>query len=105
MEKSEKIIYVKTMVTPLPEYSDELAAAYLSIAGERMLNRLYPFGKDGAELPERYHLMQCELAARMILRRGSEGETAHNENGINRTYGSVNDEDIMSRLTPYAEVL
>lgn len=40
----------------------------------------------------------------MIARRGGEGEIAHNENGINRSYGTVNDEDILNRITPFVKV-
>ena len=41
----------------------------------------------------------------MIARRGGEGEISHSENGISRTYGSVDDEDILGRLTPYVGVI
>jgi hypothetical protein len=41
----------------------------------------------------------------MIARKGGEGEIAHSENGISRTYATVDDEDILRTLTPYVGVV
>ena len=49
--------------------------------------------------------MQVELTVRMVARRGGEGEISHSENGVSRTYGSVDDEDILRTLTPYVGVV
>jgi hypothetical protein len=72
----------------------------------KMLERLYPYDteKGESDIPARYDTIQCELASRLFLRRGSEGETTHEENGVNRSYGSVDDSDILQRLTPFAKV-
>jgi hypothetical protein len=67
---------------------------------------MYPFSlpKDdngdeiSFEVPEKYEMLQCELATRYLQRRGGEGEITHNENGINRTYGSVNDSDLLQEV-------
>jgi hypothetical protein len=84
-----------------PNATEDLVNIYLDIAARKMCDRLYPFDPTQTAIPEVYQMDQCELAARLYLRRGAEGEISHNENGINRTYGSVSDEDILSRLTPY----
>jgi len=81
--------------------TEDIVNVYLDLAARKMLDRLYPFDSTQTAIPEAYQMDQCELAARLYLRRGAEGEISHNENGINRTYGSVSDEDILSRLTPY----
>ena len=80
--------------------------SYLTIASGKMLERLYPYdtSKTVSDMPSRYDTIQCELAARLFLRRGGEGELSHEENGVNRTYGTVDDEDLLSRLTPFAKV-
>ena len=52
----------------------------------------------------RYDSIQCDLAARYFLRRGGQGEINHEENGVNRQYGSVDDADILEKLTPFAKV-
>lgn len=106
MEQIEKILAVKTLVENDCAATDALVSVYLSSAEAAILRRLYPFGvPDGAEVPARYEFSQCELAARYFLRRGAQGETAHNENGINRTYGTVNDEDILREIMPFAKVM
>lgn len=68
----------------------ELADLYLQMAGDAILSRAYPFdGPDTVrELPERYHLLQVEIAAYLIAKRGAEGQTSHSENGISRSYES-----------------
>jgi hypothetical protein len=78
---------------------------YLSLASKRILQRLYPFDSTQTTLPSEYEYMQCELASRMYLRRGAEGEMSHSENGISRSYGTVNDEDILSQIVPFVQVM
>lgn len=106
MTDVEKVMMVKALVDNDPTATDDLIKVYLRLASNKMLERLYPFDTDKGEsdIPERYETIQCELGARLFLRRGSEGENNHEENGVNRTYGSVDDEDILSRLTPFVKV-
>lgn len=83
----------KTYLRSLTETNldEEMLSLYLDMAADAILARAYPF--DSPErmrmLPERYHRLQCEIAAYLINRRGAEGETAHSENGISRTYESA----------------
>lgn len=104
MTEPEKITYTQKLIgedCDTPESG--LVSTYLSLAKQKMLSRLYPFG--GAQnIPDQYHATQCELAARLYLRRGAEGELSHSENGVSRSYGSVDDSDILNRLIPRAGV-
>lgn len=106
MTQAEKIIMVRTLVENDSNATDEIIAVYLNLAGNAMLERLYPYDsdKESADIPSRYDTIQCELAARYFLRRGGQGEINHEENGVNRQYGSVDDADILQRLTPFAKV-
>jgi len=106
MTEAQKVTMVQTLVENDATATHDTVLVYLSLACHKMLERLYPFdtGKTESDIPERYETLQCELAARLFLRRGGEGETSHEENGVNRTYGSVGDEDILSRLTAFAKV-
>ena len=104
MTEQNKITTVQTLVGNDAEATTEVVSLYLAVAKNKMVARLYPFNDAATDIPEKYDLTQCELAARLFLRRGGEGEKAHNENGVNRTYGSVDDEDILARLTPYIKV-
>lgn len=105
MTTNEQKVIVQTLVGNDAEATDGVVSLYLSLALQKMVARLYPFDDTANTIPEKYQMTQCELAARLFLRRGGEGEKAHNENGINRTYGSVDDEDILARLTPYAKLV
>ena len=104
MTDAEKITMVQTLVESDPGATDAVVSVYLNLACNAMLERLYPYDSDRDEIPSRYDTIQCELAARYFLRRGGQGEINHEENGVNRTYGTVDDEDILKRLTPYAKV-
>lgn len=106
MTQAEKIAMVKNLVENDAEATDAVVAVYLNTALYAMIERLYPFdtSKGAADVPERYDVIQCELAARYFLRRGGEGELNHEENGINRQWATVDDADILNRLTPFAKV-
>ena len=104
MTDAEKITMVQTLVESDPGATDDVVSVYLNLACNAMLERLYPYDSDKTEIPSRYDTIECELAARYFLRRGGQGEINHEENGVNRQYGSVDDEDILKRLTPYAKV-
>lgn len=104
MTDAEKITMVKTMTD---ETSDAVIAAYLSMASEAILNQMYQMWSalpENAVVPDRYEMTQCNLCVRYLARRGAEGEHTHNENGVNRTWETSEDKDILCRITPIAEV-
>ena len=105
MTDAEKITLAQTFIND-ESATDALVGAYLEDAKHAILRRRYPFGvPDGAEVEDIYGMLQVKLAVRYYLRRGGEGEINHSENGISRTYGSVNDEDLLMEVTPYAKVM
>ena len=106
MTDAEKITMVKTLVESDAEATDDVVSVYLTLACSAMLERLYPYDstKEAEDIPSRYDTIQCDLAARYFLRRGGQGEINHEENGVNRQYASVDDEDILRKLTPFAKV-
>ena len=104
MDGSAKTLLVRTLVENDAEATENVIAVYLNLAGNAMLERLYPFDTTKTEVPDRYETLQCELAARYFLRRGGQGEINHEENGINRNWARVDDADILQRLTPFAKV-
>ena len=106
MTDAEKIAMVRTLADIGTDVADSVVSVYLQLACNKMLERLYPYdtAKEASDIPSRYDVLQCELGSRLYLRKGGEGEINHEENGVNRTYGSVDDEDILSRLTPFVKV-
>ena len=106
MTTAEKIDRVQALLDNDPDATDTLLEIYLEDAEMAILNRIYPFGvPEDAEMPSRYESIQCKLAQRYFLRRGAEGEIAHNENGVNRTYDSVDDEDLFKTIVPIAKAI
>ncbi len=66
-----------------------------------ILSRRFPFGEQPLVIEERYKDLQIRIAVEMFAKRGAEGETAHNENGVSRTYSSANvSEELLREITP-----
>lgn len=87
-------------------WSDDILFSYLKIAGEKVINRAYPYDDTVTEVPRRYGALQCEIAAYLLNKRGAEGQTSHSENGVNRTYENADvPESLLSNITPFIEVL
>lgn len=106
MTDAQKITLAKAFIGDDANATDDLISAYLLDAESAILRRRYPFGiPDNATVENNYALLQIKLAVRYFLRRGGEGETKHSENGVDRTYGSVNDEDLLMEVTPFAKLI
>lgn len=106
MTDAEMIALVESMSG---ETSEIVASAFLAMAGNAILNRAYPFFTDeelqAVEVPVRYQNLQVEIAVFLINKRGAEGQTAHNENGINRSYenGGIPN-SMLKQVTPFCKV-
>lgn len=83
MTDTEKLTMLKAMTG---EKDESVLSTYLSIAGNKVLKRAYPFDNTVTVVPDRYAYNQVEIAAYLVNKRGAEGETAHSENGISRSY-------------------
>ena len=104
MELTEKVELCQELINDVSVTATQIEA-YLNVALQRIADRLFPFGGTTNNVPARYDYLQCELAVRMIARRGGEGEIAHSENGISRTYGNTDDIDLLERVVPMVGVL
>ena len=101
MTLAEKILLVRELVENDTDATDAKLTALLKKAESAIQLRMYPFGlpKDTTfSVPAQYEYLQCDLAQRYFNRRGGEGEALHIENGIDRHYGSVNDEDLLMEI-------
>ena len=83
MTDTEKLTMLKAMTG---EKDESVLSTYLSIAGNKVLKRAYPFDSTVTVVPDRYAYNQVEIAAYLVNKRGAEGETAHSENGISSSY-------------------
>lgn len=104
MTQLEKLKLLKAMVGESD--TEEVLLAYLDIAGQKIINRAYPYGTDDPEVPSRYDFLQCEIASYLLNKRGAEGQTSHSENGISRNYESADvPESLIGAVTPTVGVI
>ena len=90
------------------EIDPAILDVYLGIAGQKILNKMYPYKTDytGLDVPDRYSMMQINIASYLYNRKGAEGEIQHIENGIHRNYGSADVPDAMLKdIIPMAMVV
>ena len=93
----------------IPEEENEnVLKEVLETAEDIILTRLYPFEDDLSEktVPYKYKTLLCDIATELYNKQGAEGETAHTENGITRTYASAYvSEALLSQIIPSAKIL
>ena len=88
------------------ETDDNILLTFLDLAAEKILTRCYPYQNDKTVVPAKYRSTQLEVAAYLLNKRGAEGETSHNENGLNRSYESASVPDSMLKnVVPFATLL
>ena len=108
MTEVEKLSMLRVMVGQPNEgdWADEVLTSYLKIAGRKIINRAYPYDDTVTEVPRRYSYLQCDIAAYLLNKRGAEGQTAHSENGISRSYESADvPESMLSEVISHVGVL
>jgi hypothetical protein len=101
MDSEAKLNALKVAILPDTE-SNETLQFLLQMSESIVLNRMYPFGYDeGAQVPSRYEFVQIQIATELYSKRGTEGESSHDENGISRTYetGSVSN-SLLRQIIP-----
>lgn len=85
---------------------DTVLLFLLDLAGNKLLERLYPFDSTKTEVPARYQFKQIEIALFLYNKQGAEGETSHSENGISRAYENADIPDsLMQGITPFVGVI
>ena len=103
MLDAEKIKLVKAMSG---ETDADTVSAYLSLAGDKICRRAYPFDPTVTEVPAQYQFLQVEIAVYLLNKRGAEGQTGHTENGISRSYESGDvPASMMRQVIPMAATL
>ena len=88
------------------DWTDDILTQYLTIAGQKIINRAYPYDETVTDVPRRYGVLQCEIAAYLLNKRGAEGEISHSENGVSRMYENADVPDsLLSEVIPHCGVL
>jgi hypothetical protein len=86
--------------------NDDVLLDILESAKAVILSRRFPFGEQPTELEDKYKDLQIRIAVEMFSKQGAEGEIAHSENGISRSYASASvSEDLLKEITPKVGVV
>ena len=97
----DKLQTLKTLIG-VDDSEDDLLLTLLSLAEGKILERLYPYDHSKETMPTRYVGKQIEIAVYLYNKQGAEGQTAHSENGISRTYESADVPESMLRgIAPF----
>ncbi len=101
MTDSEKLTRLAALISP-DTATDELLGYLLEQAEGIVLNRRYPFGApEGCAVPSAYETIQLRIALELFSKMGAEGQTAHDENGIKRTYEAADvSPSLLRQITP-----
>ena len=102
-DETTRLQKVKTLTG---ETDETLLGILLSVAEQKVLNRLYPFDDTQTVIPARYDRNVVEIAVYLYNRLGTEGELEHNEGDTQRRYASASvPSDMFAGIIPYAGVL
>lgn len=87
------------------ETQDDLLTALLNSAFSIIMSKRYPFGNAPKDLEAQYMDLQIRIAMDLFNKIGAEGETAHSEQGISRSYQSAwVSQDLLGEIVPYCGV-
>lgn len=104
MTDEEKLVALKAMIDGSD--TDDVLSTYLMLAGKKIIARAYPYDPSVTEVPAQYDYLQCEIAAYMLNKRGAEGQIAHTENGITRSYENADvPSSMLKTVTPHIGVI
>lgn len=102
---TSRLVMLKSLLGKTSSSEDNLLFGYLTLAGNKILERAYPFGTSLSDVPDRYYTKQVEIAVYMYNKRGAEGQTAHSESGVSRQYenGDI-PESILMGIAPFVGI-
>lgn len=97
---------MRTGETDVDLLMDYVLSAKNAINSRRFPYHEWPVDDEGKTyVEERYRDLQFRIALDMYNKAGAEGQTAHTENGIGRTYeSSWISEQLLSEVTPLARI-
>ena len=98
VEKTERLA---VLISPETAETEQLLALIEAAEGI-VLNRRFPFGyPEGTEVEKRFEHIQIQIALELFSKMGAEGQTAHSENGISRSYEAADvSPSLLKRIVP-----
>lgn len=101
MTNEQKLRRLEVLISP--DTADaELLTTLIEQAEGIVLNRRYPFGVPSeTTVPAIYEHIQLQIAVELFTKMGAEGQTAHGENGISRSFESADvSPSLLKRIVP-----
>jgi hypothetical protein len=89
-EDIELLGRIKTRMRISNNKDDELLFDFLRTAKSEIMARRFPYGNGTEEFPSRYNELAIQLTIIQYNKMGAEGENAHSENGVSRSYDDYN---------------
>lgn len=103
MSENEKHVMLKALTG---ETDDDVLSAYLYLAGQKICRLAYPYNTSATEVPAQYEHLQIDAAVYLLNKRGAEGEEAHSENGITRSYENADlPASMLREIVPFCGVI
>lgn len=101
MTNEEKIARLAVLISP-DTADKELLSTLIEAAEGIVLNKRYPFGyPEGTTVDVRFEHIQIQIALELFSKMGAEGQTAHSENGISRSYEAADvSPSLLKRIVP-----
>ena len=88
------------------EPDEEILKDCLESAKNAILARRFPYKEWAEDVEPRYTDLQFRIALDLYNKIGGEGQLAHSENGVSRTWeSSWVSEQLLSEVVPYVGVL
>lgn len=90
----------------ISEYSDDEIFDEIEAAIEAVNNRRHFISTDTVLFEDRYKNTVIELCISSFAKMGAEGELAHSENGVSRTYAGASKypNDVLQEIVPLARL-
>lgn len=101
MTNEEKITRLAVLISP-DTADTEVLSALIETAEGIVLSKRYPFGyPEGTKVESRFEHIQIQIALELFSKMGAEGQTAHSENGISRSYEAADvSPSLLKRIVP-----
>lgn len=106
-DMTKELEQLKTLLGKQGDNSeDDLLLMLLTLSAQRIIEKAYPYNDSITEVPQRYKTKQVEIAVYLYNKQGAEGQIAHSENNVSRTYESADiPEGLLRGITPYVGVI
>lgn len=100
---AELVSRIKNRLGENDDSKTGLVYEFLQEAQSEILSRRFPYGDYPEEFPKEYENLAVKLAVVLYNKMGAEGETAHSENGVSRSYEEIS--TLLSTVVPKVGVI